>query len=465
MLGISNKKVPDNAYQGKLQTVKVLQTPAAGRLIAYWLLGIFLLFFIILFFPWQQNIRASGEVTAFNPADRPQTINTVIAGQIIDWRVQEGKLVSEGDTILVLSEVKDKYFDPNMLERLREQLAAKEAGIAAKKDKVSALTQQYEALKEGLVFKLDQINQKIRQKELKLQSDSAMYEMAKVDYAISQRQLKGTEVMYDSGVVALVKLESARSKFQEKQSKLTSYKNKYDATRNELMIEQLNLRTVKAEAMEKMAKSLSNKSATLSDIEDSKASLSKMRNTYSNMQIRNERYAVVAPQSGYLVKALKQGLGEMVKAGDPVATIMPAKPKKAIELYVKAMDISLLAPGRHVRLQFDGWPAIQFSGWPSVSVGTFGGKVEVIDLIDSKPGKYRILVTEEQQEDDAPWPSNLRLGSGVFAWVMLDNVPVWFEIWRQLNGFPPTVEAYSEDGNSGAADGKKGGKKEEGKKK
>jgi hypothetical protein len=112
-------------------------------------------------------------------------------------------------------------------------------------------------------------------------------------------------------------------------------------------------------------------------------------------------------------------------------------------MYVKAMDVPLISKGRKVRVMFDGWPAIQFSGWPSVSVGTFGGTVEVIDFVSSRPGEFRILVIPDQA--DQSWPKQLRMGSGTKGWVMLNNVPVWFEIWRQLSGFPATLYEAPED--------------------
>jgi hypothetical protein len=146
-----------------------------------------------------------------------------------------------------------------------------------------------------------------------------------------------------------------------------------------------------------------------------------------------------APQNGYVIRALKAGVGEIIKEGDPVVTIMPKDPQIAVEMYVSAMDIPLLSRGRHVRLLFEGWPAMQFSGWPGVSIGTFGGTVSVIDFVNSENGKYRILVTVDSTNDDH-WPTQLRVGSGVQGWVMLEEVPVWYEIWRQINGFPPSLK-------------------------
>jgi adhesin transport system membrane fusion protein len=125
----------------------------------------------------------------------------------------------------------------------------------------------------------------------------------------------------------------------------------------------------------------------------------------------------------------------------------------AVEMTVRAMDVPLIEAGRKVRIQFDGWPALQFSGWPNVSVGTFGGLVKVIDRVDDTGGNYRILVTPDP--NDEPWPEQLRMGSGTKGWVMLDNVKVGYEIWRQLNGFPPSLYEAPESNDKGAKAAKK----------
>jgi len=454
MLRISKEtNIGDGVYMHKQNSLEVLKTPKAGKIVAHWLMGILLLSFIVLFLPWQQNIRATGSVTAFSPSDRPQTVQTAIAGRIKEWRIKEGQFVSINDTILVLSEIKEKYFDPNLLMRLDEQLTSKSMSIQSKESKVNALNRQIASLQELLLLKTEQNRNKIIQKRLKVQSDSIAWEAAKIDALIAIRQLQGAQSMFDSGLVALVKLEKARSKKQQADSKKVAALNKYDAAKQELEIALLELNTVKAEIVGKLSKAASDRDATAADVYDGQASLSKLRNENTNMEIRSQQYFVLAPQDGYVVRALKSGIGETVKSGEAVVTIMPDKPAVAVELYVKAMDVPLLDTGRHVRLQFEGWPALQFSGWPSVAVGTFGGRVSVIDYVDSKAGKYRILIVPDwtTEEDDAEWPEKLRQGSGVFGWVMLDEVPIWFEIWRQLNGFPPTIN----DAPDGSASGGK----------
>lgn len=457
MLQISKgNSIDDSAYRSKMNSLQVLKTPKAGKIVAQWFLGIMILGLIVLFLPWQQNIRARGAVTAFSPADRPQTIETAIPGRIQEWKVREGQFVHKNDTILILAEIKEKYIDPNLLTRLDEQLTSKSLSIESKQSKVQALNRQIASLQDLLELKTAQTKNKIQQKELKVQSDSIGWEAAKIDAQIALRQMEGTQVMFDSGLVALIKLEKARSKLQQSNAKRLSAFNKYNAAKTDLDIARLELNTVRAEIIGKLSKANSDRDATSADVYEGQASLAKLQNHNTNMVLRNQQYYILAPQDGYVVKALKSGIGETVKAGEAVVTVMPDKPSVAVEMFVEAMDVPLLDTGRHVRIQFEGWPALQFSGWPSVAVGTFGGKVSVIDYIDSKEGKYRILVVPDwtTEEGDDVWPVELRQGSGVFGWVMLDEVPIWFEIWRQLNGFPPTVKGVHETGGKDAKSAK-----------
>jgi hypothetical protein len=104
-------------------------------------------------------------------------------------------------------------------------------------------------------------------------------------------------------------------------------------------------------------------------------------------------------------------------------------------MFIRPIDLPLIKLGQRVRIQFDGWPAIIFSGWPGTSFGTFGGRVFAIDNFISKNGLYRIIVAPDY--DDYPWPEELRAGAGANSILLLNDVPVWYELWRQFNGFPP----------------------------
>lgn len=417
-----------------------LRTPKSGKTLAKTLLIIGVVIIVFLFLPWQQNIRGTGEVTAFTPGNRPQTIESTIAGRVTEWRVREGQLVQKGDTILSLTEVKEKFFDPLLLERINEQIVAKEQSIDAKRRKIDALKQQIEALEAGLRIKRREARNKLIQAKLKLSSDSVDFEAEKIQFENAKSLLDRNKQLYDAGNITLTKYQDVESKFQQSKMKLISSENKYLESQTEVITARINISGVEADYQDKISKADSDLNTTYADLAEKEADLSKVRNEYANMRIRSEQYQVIAPRTGYIVKAVVAGIGETIKAGEAVATIVPTDPDLAVAMYVRAMDVPLIEPGRHVRIEFDGWPALQFSGWPSVAVGTFGGVVRVVDYVGGTQGKFRILVTPE--EDGEPWPKQLRMGSGTKGWVMLETVPVWYEIWRQLNGFPASL--YSE---------------------
>jgi multidrug resistance efflux pump len=409
MLRLSTQRIDKMVKEENLYSLRALKRPAAGILMAKWLMAMGAIFIVFLFLPWQQNIRGIGKVTALNPANRPQTVQAVIAGQIQKWHVREGQAVRAGDTIVTIREVKEKYFDPQLLERLQEQLTAKKSSLTSKTEKAQALSRQIEALKTGMQRKIEQATAKLQAERIKFQNAENQY----------QRNKK----LFEAGNIPLTKFQEIEYKYQGSEA---DYRN---AT--------LEIARLRAEYMEKISKSESDLSTTQGDIFEAQGEISKLTNEYTNTQIRSGQYQITAPQSGYVVRAMRAGIGETIKEGDAVCTVMPEVTDLAVEMYVKAMDVPLISKGRKVRIEFDGWPALQFSGWPSVSVGSFGGTVEVIDYISSQPGEFRMLVIPDKT--DEAWPQQLRVGSGTRGWVMLENVPVWYEIWRQLNGFPPSL--------------------------
>ncbi|MEP0368896.1 MAG: HlyD family efflux transporter periplasmic adaptor subunit [Cyclobacteriaceae bacterium] len=446
MLNISNDDIKNVLDDDQFYSLRTLKTPHLARDLARVLMVLSTLVVLGLFLPWQQNIRGSGTLTAFDPANRPQTIESAIAGRISTWRIREGQFVTKGDTILTLSEVKEKYFDPDLLQRTLEQIAAKESSIESKVKKKQALENQISALEKGMRIKLTQTKNKLDQARLKVASDSIKYASEQIAYDNSLAIFNRNKLLYEAGNISQNKFNDMESKMQLHKAKLVSAQNQWVQTQSEAAIAEADLAGFEAQYLEKISKSKSDLNNTLADLYDAQGSLSKLRNHYSNLSIRNDQYTIIAPQSGYMVRALKSGLGETIKEGEAVATIMPSNSDLCAEMYIKAMDLPFISTGRKVRVQFDGWPSIQFSGWPNASVGTFGGIVRTIDRTDSKAGKFRILVTPDPNEEE--WPEQLRVGSGIKGWVMLDNVAVWFELWRNLNGFPPRLYSESEENGS-----------------
>ena len=443
MLNLSNESISETVWREKpRQSQQELLSPERGHWLGRTLAVVGLVFLIILFLPWRQTIEGSGSLTALTPQDRPQTVQNAISGRIEHWAVREGQRVRKGDTLLTISEINSEYFDPNLPERLREQLDAKRGNVSANAARVVAAGQQIDALQAGLQVQLAAAANRVAQARNTVAIDQADLVAVTNFFETAKRRLARYEVGYQNGLFSLTDIETRRLKLQEDLAKVTSQRNKLASSQQGLANAIIALSEIRAKYQENLAKTQSDRSSAVSSRASAEGEVAVLQNKISNVDARRGRYIVRAPQSGIVVRTLKAGIGENIKEGESIATLQPESPVLAAEMYVRAMDVPLIQRGRRVRLQFDGWPAIQFSGWPSVAVGTFGGVVEVIDVVSSTNGRYRLLVRPLRGAGDERahiWPRQLRLGSGVYGWVILDSVPVWYEIWRQLNGFPPTL--------------------------
>lgn len=441
MVNESKKTVARNVDENSSLSMANLISSSGSRLLGRVMIGVSILFIIILLLPWRQTISGRGVVTALRPEDRAQTIQNQIGGRIEHWAVREGEQVKKGDTILIISETNQSYFNPELPERLDEQLAAKRGGEVAAEQKIAATNAQITALTSGLRIQLSAAENNVVQARNNVRIDSAELVAIRNFYQTSKSRLERYEVGYKNGLFSLTDIETRRLKLQEDKAKEVSQENKLNSSRQRLKNAVIELDNIRAKYNQSLAAAQADRSSALSGRASVKEEIARLRNEMSNVDIRRELYVVRAPQDGYIVKTLKAGIGENIKEGESVATLQPLSPQVAAEIYVDAMDVPLILDSSNVRLQFEGWPSVQFSGWPSVAVGTFGGKVSVIDRV-STDGKYRVLVRQLRDipKNDEPWPIQLRQGSGVYGRVILRTVPVWYEIWRQLNGFPPSLD-------------------------
>lgn len=400
-----------------------------------WFIICMLVFLIFLFLPWTQNIRSRGSVTTLYQDQRPQQVNTLIGGRVMKWFIKEGDYVKAGDTLVQLTEVKVDYLDPNLLNRTKEQLAGKQLSVEYYKNKVGVTGQQIDAINSGLQLKLDQLQNKMSQLQLKAQADSAEAVAAANDYQVGTKQYNRQKAMYDSGLVSLTQLEIRNQQYQNALAKKISAENKLANTRQDLTIARIEMSALQQENIEKVTKARGDQFQSLTQIASGQADIAKLENQFASYNIRNGMYYILATQSGQVVKAQKAGIGEFVKDGDMIAEIVPDKIQYAVEMFVQPVDLPLVAPGQKVRFLFDGFPAIVFSGWPKASSGTFGGVVVAVESNVSVNGKFRVLVKEDTA--DKPWPLELNIGVGAQGIALLKDVPVWYELWRNINGFPP----------------------------
>ena len=442
MLNIS-KKNPIAENIEKYSTVKNLANRPHYQILNKIIIYVSLIGIVILFLPWTQNISGSGAVTTLKPDQRPQTIHSAIGGRIEKWFVKEGDYVKKGDTILFISEIKDDYFDPNLVENTKSQVSAKKMALQSYGGKVTSLSSQIKAIQNEKQLKMQQAQNKIRQSLLKVKSDSVDLVAVKTQIKIANTQFNRAVTLNKEGLKPMTDVEEKRLKLQEVEAKIITQENKLLGSKNELINSRVEVNRIQAEYSEKVSKAESDQFTALSNQYDTEAQVNKLQNQYVNYQIRNGMYYIKAPQNGYINRAIQSGIGEIIKEGTQIVSIMPSKFDIAVETYVSPNDLPLIHKGEKVRIWFDGWPTVVFSGWPNMSYGTFGGKIVAVENFISSNGKFRVLIAPDQEED--AWPKQISIGSGAQTLALLDNVPIWFELWRTLNGFPPNYYQPKEE--------------------
>lgn len=423
------KKIEALETSYKFKSIPAVYLEGRKSRVIKWFTGTIVMGIFILFLPWTQNIRARGYVTTLRQENRPQELNSVIGGKIAKWYVKEGDLVQTGDTIAQLTEIKDSYLDPNLIGRTQDQISAKTNGINQYRLKVEAIQNQISALEQGLQVKT-------RQLTIKVVSDSMDAMAAENEYAIAETQLKRAYIMKDSGLMSTLQIEQRIQAKQSSLAKKISAANKFLNAKSEI-------NQILQEYNEKIYKARSEMASANSEIAAGEAEIAKLNNQASNYVMRNNFYYLLAPQSGQIVKAAKAGINEIIKEGEKIAEIVPSSPSHAVEIFVPAIDIPLLSLGQEVKFLFDGYPAILFSGWPGASYGIFSGQIVAIENTADAKGDFRVLVAEDKTSK--PWPKSLKMGVGASSIALLKNVSVWYELWRNVNGFPPDYYETSKD--------------------
>lgn len=408
------------------------RTPKGARLLAK-LLGLLLLLgtLALVLLPWQQSLPGQGRVIAHAPLERQQIVEAPIEGRIQKWHVQEGARVQAGDPI---AEISDN--DPEILARLeRERLAvearrtAAQSSVEVSKAKVAALLLARDTKSASAQLRIDIGRDR---------KDAAAraVEAAEAAERAAALNLERTQALLEDGLASQRQLELAQFEAQSRTAELARAKASLEASTREVGMLGADADTVGADATASIEDARSSQASAESELAKADAELEKLAVRLA----RQQRMTIAAPRDGTILRLLAKQGSEMVVAGDPVVAFVPDMSASAVELWLEGKDGPLVSPGRKVRVQFEGWPAVQFVGWPSAAVGTFGGVVDFVDSTADERGRFRVVVTPDP--DDEPWPESRWLRQGVRAngWVLLDQVRLGFEVWRQINAFPPVVD-------------------------
>jgi multidrug resistance efflux pump len=316
---------------------------------------------------------------------------------------------------------------------------AKKGSIDYYKGKIGTTEMQIGNLAQSKKLKIEQLNNKIGQLNNKLEGEKAELIANQNESKLLKNQYERQLKLYEEDLVSQTQLQQRNIQYQNATSKEITTKNKIAQTQQELINIRIEQNGVEQEYAEKMNKAEGDKFQNLSQIAVTESDVAKLENQVSNYTIRNGMYIVTASQDGQIVQANKSGIGEILKEGETIAVIVPTRVDYAVEMFVEPMDLPLINAGQSVRFTFDGYPAIVFSGWPDGSYGTFAGKVVSFENTIGENGLFRVLVAEDNAIKK--WPEQLKIGAGSHAILLLNDVPIWYELWRNINGFP--VEFYT----------------------
>lgn len=427
-----------------------------GRLLAIMLV---LAAIATLFAPWQQSVTGNGNVVAYAPLERQMVVEAPIKGRIVDWGagIVENAHVKKDQVILEIQDI-----DPNYLSRLkdqeasgRRQLIAAQESLAAGRRRVDAAlasiapsearVRAYRVVQNEIVAAADQY---VKSAEQKVNAETRALDEAQAGFSQAQADHLRQKALFEKDIASELKFQQAEQKYLEAKAKVgkaeayvASAKNELEAKRRERSAKERKAQVDIEYAQTELNKANAEVAKAQSDVAKAESEVAKAEQSLAKLEtaVSRQQQVVTAPRDGVVLKLLANQGTEMVKAGDPLCIIVPDTTDRAVQVWLDGNDAPLVEPGRHVRLQFEGWPAVQFAGWPSVAVGTFGGEVISVDSTDNGKGKFRVLVGPTSDSSD--WPSDRYLKQGVRAngWVLLDEVGLGYELWRRLNGFPPVV--------------------------
>ena len=434
---------PDDRYLAALaepESLRLTRSTTSARALARRLmLGFVALVIAMLMAPWQQSVTGYGRVVARAPLERQQAIEAPIEGRVAAWYVAEGSRVAAGDPIAQLTDN-----DPELIARLERERDAVRARIDANRLSVLLTEQRIAALQTAQSAAVDAARSRADMAIDRERAAEQAVDAAKADLTAAELNLERTRSLEKDGLASTRARELAVLAEQTARASLGRAEASLAAARREV-------KALKADKTRTDADTGAAIQSAEVSLQSVRGEIAKAEQELAKVEVRLARQGamtVVAPRAGTVLRLSAAQGTELVKAGDAIAYLVPDTDDRAVELWVDGLDVPLISPGRHVRLQFEGWPAIQFVGWPSAAIGTFGGVVALVDATDNGKGQFRIVVVPDPDgtpEDHWPAPHYLRQGVRANGWILLNEVSLGFELWRQFNGFPPVVSPQPPD--------------------
>lgn len=417
-------------------SIEAVRPPAGTKVMTSVLVALLLTSSLALaLIPWQQAAGGKGRVIAWNAPDRQQVIEAPIDARISNWLVREGDLVRQGDVLIQLMDN-----DPDFVDRMNAERKVLVTRLESARQRATAFDGRILALEGSLLGAEDAAEARVRLSVDRVRAAEQGLRAAEAAVPPTRLNLERQLALEAKGLASVRQVDLARLELTRAETEQGRMQALLTAAKSEEAAARADRRKVGTDARAALQDARASRASAEAEAAAAQAEIVRLDTRLARQQTQIVR----SPRDGMVQRIIANQEGSYVRAGEALAQLVPSSGAPAVELTIKGNDVPLVAPGRVVRLQFEGWPAIQFIGWPSVAVGTFPGKVSFIDPSDDGYGQFRIVVQPEKPGD---WPDTRYLRPGVRAngWVLLNQVPLGYELWRQFNGFPPVINPNASD--------------------
>lgn len=439
--GLDEIAVDDLATTSKLQAWEAVQIPERLKFSSRLAIKLVLLFILIIaFVPWTQTITVTGQLSAYTPYERPQDIETQITGRIRKWHIFEGVRVKQGDLILELDDYDPNFMSPDLLSWLEQRKKALTETRQAALGRAEQLDKRIKEMQNLVKAAVPSAQARVVESENKVREAYQKVEAAKIAVATAELNVDRHKQLAEQGLVSQRELEVTIQAAIATKADLTGAQANLKAAEQAMKALSFGRDQVSAEVLQRLLDAEAARDASIAEAAKATDQLADISLRMSNAEQRRIASRILAPIDGTVVKMAETGAGETVRPGDKLVRISPTSADKAVEMRADGIDAPLLNVGRKVKILFYGIPAIPLPAWPELMAGTYVGVIKVVDQVDDGKGNFRFWVVPDPEEK--PWPpqEHVRQGTKVMGWVILNRVPLWYELWRRFNLFPPDYQ-------------------------
>ena len=410
-----------------------------GDLVAYRgrLIKLLLIFLgLIGLTPWTQTVTVTGQISAYGPYDRPQHVESRIAGRVKRWHVLEGLRVKEGELLLELDDIDPSYMAPDLVARLEQQRTALQQARTDAFDRAERLDQRIAHMARVVETAVPSAGARVQEGEKRVLGGKQRLLAARIATETAQLNVERQRLLAIRGLVSQRELDIAIQAAIGSRTEFTAAEAALEQAQQAAKALTFDQAGIEAEARQRLQQAYAERAAALAQVARASDELASAERALSNVQERRAASRVYAPVDGTVVRMARLGPGETVKVGDVLIHMSPTSRDSALEVMADSLDAPLLGPGRHVRLLFYGTPAVPLEAWPEEMAGTFVGVIQVVDQVSDDRGKFRLWVVPDPAE--RPWPEqqHVRQGTPVMGWVIADRVPLILELLRRIEWLP-----------------------------